>query len=93
MKSSPSSGPAPVSARTELDRVLGGGGHVLDGEVGSCPLKLAEAAARSRGQGGAPGWRNDLDRGEDRGDGGRRWARVTAKRRARAQGLQVLPRC
>jgi hypothetical protein len=24
------------------------------------------SAARSRGQGGAPGWTNDLDRGEDR---------------------------
>jgi hypothetical protein len=38
--------------------------------------------ARSRGQGGAPGWTNDLDRGEDRGNVGLRWARVTAERRA-----------
>ena len=27
-------------------------------------------SARSRGQGGAPGWTNDLDRGEDRGSVG-----------------------
>jgi putative transposase len=39
-------------------------------------------AARSRGQGGAPGWRNDLDRGEDRGSLWRWWAWSTAERRA-----------
>ena len=40
------------------------------------------AAARSRGQGGAPGWTNDLDRGEDRGSVWRWWAWSTAERRA-----------
>jgi transposase-like protein len=40
------------------------------------------AAACSRGQGGAPGWTNDLDRGEDRGSVGRWWAWSTAERRA-----------
>jgi hypothetical protein len=40
------------------------------------------AVARSRGQGGAPGWTNDLDRGEDRGSVGRWWAWSTAERRA-----------
>jgi putative transposase len=39
-------------------------------------------AARSRGQGGAPGWRNDLDRGEDRSSLWRWWAWSTAERRA-----------
>jgi putative transposase len=43
---------------------------------------LPDAAARSRGQGGAPGWTNDLDRGEDRGSVEGRWAWSTAKRRA-----------
>jgi hypothetical protein len=32
--------------------------------------QLPDFAARSRGQGGAPGWTNDLDRGEDRGSVG-----------------------
>jgi transposase-like protein len=32
--------------------------------------QLPATAARSRGQGGAPGWTNDLDRGEDRGSVG-----------------------
>jgi transposase-like protein len=40
------------------------------------------AGARSRGQGGAPGWTNDLDRGEDRGSVRRWWAWSTAERRA-----------
>ena len=40
------------------------------------------AAARSRGQGGAPGWTNDLDRGEDRGSVWRWWAWSTAERKA-----------
>jgi len=39
-------------------------------------------AAGSRGQCGAPGWTNDLDRGEDRGSVGLRWAWSTAERRA-----------
>jgi hypothetical protein len=43
---------------------------------------LPDAAARSRGQGGTPGWTNDLDRGEDRGSVQGRWAWSTAKRRA-----------
>jgi hypothetical protein len=43
---------------------------------------LRDSAARSRGQGGAPGWTNDLDRGEDRGSVEGRWAWSTAKRRA-----------
>ena len=30
------------------------------------PLPLPSVPARSRGQGGAPSWRNDLDRGEHR---------------------------
>jgi putative transposase len=55
--------------------------------AGSAPSFVVPSAAardrdRSRGQGGAPGWRNDLDRGEDRGNVGLRWARVTAERRA-----------
>jgi hypothetical protein len=40
------------------------------------------AAVGSRGQGGAPGWRNELDRGEDRGRVWRWWAWSTAERRA-----------
>jgi hypothetical protein len=44
--------------------------------------QLPDIAARSRGQGTAPGWTNDLDRGEDRGSVGLWRAQLTAKRRA-----------
>src|SRR2546430_7955154 len=46
------------------------------------PPQLPDTAARSRGQGGAPGWTNDLDRGEDRGSVGLWRAQATAERRA-----------
>src|SRR5919199_1797067 len=61
---------------------------------------LPDSAARSRGQGGAPGWTNDHDRGSVEG----RWAWSTAKRRAgfwdcnpchaaQPEGVEVVSRC
>jgi len=49
--------------------------------VEGCPPQLLETAARSRG-GRWSARTNDLDRGEDRGSVGWRWAWVTAERRA-----------
>jgi putative transposase len=48
----------------------------------ACPPPVPGTAAGSRGQGGAPGWRNDLDRGEDRSSLRGWWAWSTAERRA-----------
>ncbi len=48
----------------------------------TCPPPVLPTAPRSCGQGGAPGWRNDLDRGEERSTVWRRWAWSTAERRA-----------
>ncbi|WP_370518775.1 IS256 family transposase [Microlunatus sp. Gsoil 973] len=50
--------------------------------VSTARRSLPDPAAWSRGQGGAPGWTNDLDRGEDRGSVRRWWAWSTAKHRA-----------
>jgi putative transposase len=50
--------------------------------VGLSPRQLPDLGVRCRGQGEAPGWTNDLDRGEDRGSVGLWRAQLTAERRA-----------
>src|SRR4051794_41949505 len=47
-----------------------------------------ETPARSRGQGGAPGWTYDLDPGEDRRSFGRRWAWFDPVAKCRVRGCQ-----
>src|SRR3954469_2038412 len=48
-----------------------------------------ETPARSRGQGGAPGWTNDLDPGEDRRRFGRRWTWSDPVAKCRVWGCQL----
>jgi hypothetical protein len=50
---------------TTDENVNRGGGEEVAGGLLLAP-QLPDLAARSRGQGGAPGWTNDLDHGEDR---------------------------
>src|SRR2546429_9749792 len=54
--------------------------------------QLPDSAARCRGQGGAPGWTNDLDHGEGRGSVGLWRGAPTAKRRARRRAGEPAPR-
>jgi len=61
--------------------------------LGAARPQLPDVAARSRGQGGAPGWTNDLDRGEDRGSVMGRVGVVDRVAKSRELGLQALPRC
>jgi transposase-like protein len=74
----------------EIRRVLCSTDEIVNAAAGAgvtascraCSPPVLRTAARSRGQGGAPGWRNDLDRGEDRSSLRGWWAWSTAERRA-----------
>jgi hypothetical protein len=60
--------------------------------LGAARPRLPDVAARSRGQGGAPGWTNDLDRGEDRDNVGLVAGAADRRAKSRTLGLEVLPR-